>query len=248
VDELILTLDIDWAPDFVIDEVASLLKEKRVRATWFVTHESEAIGRLREEPELFELGIHPNFLPGSSHGSTPADVLAYMNSLVLDAISIRTHAVVQSAPLHDAIATHTNVKVDSSQFLPGMHQIQPIEYWCCGKWMLRLPIFWADNYVSELPEPNWRLAPLLEVPGLKVMDFHPIHVYLNSATGENYQRLKQQVSRLDQLVRHDVQSFIHKGIGTRTMFEEAVAHLSVAPRSQNLRDVYLQWKHETHCS
>ena len=117
VDELILTLDIDWAPDFVIDEVASLLKEKRVRATWFVTHESKAIGRLREEPDLFELGIHPNFLPGSSQGSTPAEILTYMNSLVPDAISIRSHTVVQSGPLLAAIATYTNVKVDSSQFL-----------------------------------------------------------------------------------------------------------------------------------
>lgn len=241
-DEFILTLDIDWAPDFVIDEVASLLKEKRVRATWFVTHESEAIGRLRGEPELFELGIHPNFLPGSSHGSTSAEVLECVKSLVPDAISIRTHSFVQSTPLLAEIATHSDVKIDSSLFLPGMHQIQPIEYWCCGKKMLRLPVFWEDDYEFELPEPNWSLTPLLKVSGLKVMNFHPIHVYLNSATGENYQRLKQQVPRLVQLVRDDVQPFIHKGIGTRIMFEEAVALLSAAPRSQNLRDVYLQWQ------
>lgn len=34
----VITLDIDWAPDFVIDAVAEQLVQAGVWATWFVTH------------------------------------------------------------------------------------------------------------------------------------------------------------------------------------------------------------------
>ena len=60
--DLVLTLDMDWAPDCAIDFVSEELVSREVRATWFVTHASPAVHRLREHPELFELGIHPNNL------------------------------------------------------------------------------------------------------------------------------------------------------------------------------------------
>jgi peptidoglycan/xylan/chitin deacetylase (PgdA/CDA1 family) len=63
-----VTLDVDWASDAMIDQTARILLEHEVPATWFITHASAAVDRLRDHPELFELGIHPNFLPGSTHG------------------------------------------------------------------------------------------------------------------------------------------------------------------------------------
>ena len=86
--ELAITLDIDWAPDFMIERVAGALLSKGVKATWFVTHRSLAIDRLRHHPELFELGIHPNFAAGSSHGDTPEAVLGHVIDLVPDAVDI----------------------------------------------------------------------------------------------------------------------------------------------------------------
>src|SRR5207244_3974947 len=79
--------------------VAEQLMASQVRATWFVTHMSPAISRLRRNPELFELGIHPNFLPGSTHGDTPDAVLRHCRALVPDAVSMRTHCLVQSTLL-----------------------------------------------------------------------------------------------------------------------------------------------------
>lgn len=74
---VVLTFDIDWAPDFMIDFVAEGLTQRRVRATWFVTHASPAVEWLREHPDLFELGIHPNFAPGSTQGDSPEAVLRH---------------------------------------------------------------------------------------------------------------------------------------------------------------------------
>src|SRR5437588_10311456 len=95
----ILTFDVDWAPDYMIDFVAERLLKDRMRPTWSVTHESPAIERLRSNSDIFELGVHPNFLPGSSHGGNTHDVLRSCMAMVPEAQSFRTHSLVQSTPL-----------------------------------------------------------------------------------------------------------------------------------------------------
>jgi hypothetical protein len=236
-----LTFDIDWAPDFVIDDVAARLIARSVKATWFVTHASPAVSRLAARPDLFELGIHPNFLPGSDHGSTPADVLRHVMRLVPNAVSVRTHGLVQSGAILDDILTHTPVTVDSSLFLPRMPGIQAVPYWRRGtRTIQRLPFFWSDLAEAERDEPEWSLAPLLDNgPGLKVFAFHPIHVYLNSSDDSAYRRLKERVSRLADAVPAVVAPLRQPGAGTNSMFEEVVAHLARTGRSACLHEIAL---------
>ena len=94
-----LTIDIDWAPDFAIKKLADALIRHKVKCTWFVTHESPAIKELRNHSDLFELGIHPNFFPGSTHGNNEKEVLDYMVSIVPGAKTVRSHALLQSSRL-----------------------------------------------------------------------------------------------------------------------------------------------------
>lgn len=44
--QIVLSFDIDWAPECAIEFVADILIEKQIKATWFVTHDSPAIQRL----------------------------------------------------------------------------------------------------------------------------------------------------------------------------------------------------------
>ena len=55
--QAVITLDIDWAPDYAIDFAAGLLIEAQVRATWFVTHDSPAVERLRQHPHPSGYGL-----------------------------------------------------------------------------------------------------------------------------------------------------------------------------------------------
>ena len=235
---LALTFDIDWAPDFVIDAVAAPLIEHSVRATWFVTHLSPAILQLAMRPDLFELGIHPNFLAGSDHGSTPAEVLNHCMQLVPDAVSVRTHALMQSGPLLDEILTHTPVTIDSSLFLPRMPGIQPIPYWRRGtRTLWRIPFFWSDLAEAERDVADWSLASLLNGPGLKVLDFHPIHVQLNSSDGEAYRRLKEACPRLQEASQQLVAAHRNPGSGAGTLFDEVVSHLAELEHTVCLREL-----------
>jgi hypothetical protein len=224
-DQVILTLDIDWAPDFVIDALAAELVARRVCATWFVTHSSAAIERLRCCPELFELGIHPNFLPGSSHGGTPHEVLAHCMALVPEARAMRTHALVQSTPLLTQIMRTTPIAIDVSVFLPHVPFLRPFSFFMDGNVLWRVPYLWEDDCEMDRPSPCWHLRHMLRWGGCKVFDFHPIHVYLNSSDMRNYRGLCAHVPRLYEATADDVMPYVRAGVGTRTMFDDVLEYL-----------------------
>ena len=147
--DCVLSLDLDWAPDAAIDAVAQILVESGVPATWLVTHASPAVDRLRDHGDLFELGIHPNFLPGSTHGSTTAEVLDHCMALVPDAVTMRTHALVQSTPILSEVLERTPIRVDLSLFLPRASGIEPVEYRWRERSLVRLPYVWEDDVELE---------------------------------------------------------------------------------------------------
>jgi hypothetical protein len=173
--ELVVTLDVDWAPDEQVDAVAGRLADAGVPATWFVTHASAALERLRARGELFELGIHPNFRPGSTHGSTPAEVLAHVMALVPEAVSARSHGVVQSGALLHELKARTPVRIDSTTFLPDMPGVRPLVQHTAAGTLVRVPFVWSDDYEPLRPRPtDW--DELLARPGLQVVLFHPARV------------------------------------------------------------------------
>jgi hypothetical protein len=241
VNEAVLTLDIDWAPDCAIDWVASQLVSHQVRATWFVTHSSPAVQRLRDHPELFELGIHPNFLPGSSHGSTPGAVLDHCMELLPDASSLRSHALVQSTPLLALIASDTPITADVSLFLPYAPDLRPHEFRVGGRTLLRLPYFWEDDDEMVQPSPCWQLAPMLGIgAGLKVFDFHPIHVYMNAVGMVPYRSLLRRVPQLQNAEEGDFCWPVRNAEGTQSLFMQLVEHLAGSAGSLRVHDVELR--------
>jgi hypothetical protein len=243
-DDVVLTIDTDWAPDCTVDFVAEQLIARQLRATWFVTHMSPAITRLTEHPELFELGIHPNFLPGSTHGETPDAVLRHCLALVPEASSMRTHDLVQSTLLLRRIATQSRITTDVSLFLPHTPDLRPVAYLWSDRTFLRIPYFWADDYEMEQRVPCWHLAPLLAAGnGLKVFAFHPIHVYINTPDIQPYQALKRQVPKLLEATPEILDAYVQTAEGPFVLFTELIAHLEARGQSLCIRDFHDRWQH-----
>lgn len=220
-----MTLDIDWAPDFVVESVAQDLRRKRVRATWFVTHESPVLDLLRADRDLFELGIHPNFRPGSTHGATVDEVVEGLLRIVPEAVTMRTHGLVQSGDLIGRIATTTTLKRDVSTFLPEMPNLRPVAQWRAGRRFTRLPFFWADDHEMNKPEPSWSFGRFTHVPGLKIFDFHPLFVYLNLDTLDTYSHIKRRRAAVHELEAAELEPFRREGDGVATMFAQLTDHL-----------------------
>ncbi|MHB8693421.1 MAG: polysaccharide deacetylase WbmS family protein [Solirubrobacteraceae bacterium] len=233
-----MTLDVDWAPDFAIDFVAERLVAQGVRATWFVTHRSAAIDRLVERGDLFELGIHPNFASGSSHGATAEAVLEHSLKLVPQARAMRTHSLIQSSRLLDLVLTRTNITSDLSIFLPGAAHLGPVEYTLHGRTLFRLPYFWEDDYEFGQSHPCWTMQEhLTEQRGLRIFNFHPIHVYLNSVQPAPYAELKRVAGHIGSVPEAAAAAFVHDGPGTRSLFDELTAHLAARGGGYRITDI-----------
>ncbi len=67
IESTLITIDTDWAPDFILSHVAEILSNKNIRCTWFVTNDSPYLETLKKN-DLFEIGIHPNFESNSTQG------------------------------------------------------------------------------------------------------------------------------------------------------------------------------------
>lgn len=242
-----ITLDTDWAPDAAIAQCAKMLVDAKVRATWFVTHESAAIAALRDHPELFEIGIHPNFLPGSSHGATPDAVLNSCMRMVPDAISMRTHALVQSTPLLDSVLQKTPIRCDASLLLSYASHVEPIEYQWKGTTLLRIPYVWEDDIEMMRDCPRWSTTEALAGRGLRVFAFHPIHVALNSPDFVRYEMLKAAVKPLSRASSEDMRPFVNPALGARTAFLALVEKLSKEGGGLLMRDIYHRWRRWRLC-
>jgi hypothetical protein len=233
-----ITIDVDWAPDFAIDWVADRLIERSVPATWFVTHQSEALERLRRRPDLFELGIHPNFAPGSTHGSGTSDVLRHCLAIVPRARIMRTHQLVQSTPLLMEVIKTTGILADCSLYLPHASAAVPTILWYEGRPLVRIPYIWEDDFEVEQPHPAWRLHEMADLP-LRVFGFHPIHLFLNSISMIAYRQLKMQFPILSNVTFDDALNFVNEGTGPRTMLDDLLGLISSQP-GKRLFDVVEQ--------
>jgi hypothetical protein len=232
---VVLTFDVDWAPDFMIDAIARDLADRDVKSTWHVTHASPAIDRLRERPDLFELGIHPNFLAGSSHGDTVAEVLRNCMSIVPEATTMRSHALVQSSPILSAVIESTPIRCDSSVLLSGARHLAPTGFPHAEGPLLRIPYFWEDDVEMLRAGPCWALGEDGAPPGLRVYDFHPVHVFLNAGDLRPYHALRR-LGALSEVSEQQAADFVQPGQGAGTLLLELADHLAVHG-SRTLRDV-----------
>lgn len=183
-----LTLDVDWAPDFVITEVDELLRSLALRATWFVTHESEAIGALRS-CERYEIGVHPNFSPGlmgAAAARPVSEVIAHARELAPSGVSFRNHSLVQSSPLLDKMF-EAGFNRECNLLLPYT-PIEALRPWRHYNGMTRIPYCWDDYlWLVDSCRPT---SDLSDARGLRVINVHPIHLWLNSESLERYERVK----------------------------------------------------------
>ena len=189
-DKIFLTLDVDWAHDQIILDTVSLFEKHNVKATWFVTHETEVIDVLRAN-DHFELGIHPNFnalLEGDlSKGRNAEEIIDNLLEIVPEAKSVRSHSMAQSFRLLD-LFSRKGLTHDSNDFIPEQSNVHLVPF-CHWSGLTRIPFFWEDN-VQIMYEENSSIDALCRRPGLKVFNFHPIHIYMNTESLDRYENTR----------------------------------------------------------
>jgi hypothetical protein len=224
--EIILTFDVDWCPDWMIDEVAELMVQSGVKSTWFVTHSSPSINKLRERSDLFELGIHPNCLPGSTHGSNECEVLQHVKAIVPEAVSMRSHGLYQTSAFLMLAARDFGIQLESNVLLPHTAGIAICDWRMGDIAIRRVPIFWEDDVAMRDPLNTWREAgELTFAPGLKVFNFHPLFVVMNANDFAQYVIMREE-RPIPEWTPEFVEPHRSSGIGTRAVLKNLIEELS----------------------
>ena len=219
-----LTFDQDWAPEWATNEVVAALSRAQMRGTFFVTHACAALARLKAVG--VELGWHPNFLAGSSHGGSIDDVLGTMQSLVPDAQGARAHCLIRGTPYLNAYQ-RLGLIYDASDLHDRVAHLKPFVSWTG---LVRIPIFFEDDVHLERGLTCDLTSTGIKLEGLKVYSFHPVLLALNACSLEAYQDHKAELTRkgvgLTDASPSDFEPFINRSEpGVRDVFHRLLGHL-----------------------
>ena len=202
---LAFTMDTDWAPPEVVEFVLDEVVDDQLALTVFSTGRYSVL----ESRPATEVALHYNVEEVGFERS-----LRQIADLLPGAIGARGHSLAFSERLRP-LYREFGIAYDSSYLMFEQHGIEPF-YVARGVW--ELPIFFMDAFFLEYHEGRRSSAPnqaSLLRRGLKVLDFHPVHLLLNTPSLEYYHSVKQHYQDFDALMDHRFQ-----GWGMRVLFEE----------------------------
>ena len=229
----VLTSDTDWASDACIDDVAAAAGQLGITPVFFATNESPALARLERLGQA-EVGLHPNFRPGSSHGPDVGSVIDHVCRLFPNARGFRSHSFFDTFEITETLRAR-GLEYDSNLCLDMEPDMRPLKH---VSGLTRFPIFWEDN-VHWLRGRRWDVDAMLETfltPGLKVLNVHPVNFALNIPDESFYQSVKGEVASL---TTADVTGRRFDGPGTRTFLLGLLERLrSMGHRFHTLAELY----------
>lgn len=192
------------------------MSERGVIPTAFATHPSEALATAEAGGDAI-VGVHPNFLPGSSHGETRDEVIGHIFSLFPNARCFRSHAIVDDSRISMAMKDR-NIDFDSNLCLYLQSGLVPLHHWTG---IPRFPIFWQDD-VHWRRKGEFRLQPYEDLffsPGLKIISVHPFMYAMNLSDHERYTRFREKITTL---TKEEADELASPGFGTRTFLLELI--------------------------
>lgn len=197
--KVILTSDIDWAPEEVIQDFLDLLQSFKAKCTLFCTHQSQVISN--SDSKLFEKAIHPNFNPSLMEGVPigAEETLNKILSIYPDAVGVRSHSMTSSTPLQ-VLFNEKGLKYDSNLFLPYKWNVKPFKSWTG---LTTIPYHWEDDIHFSYGK-NFEKIPFEKNKEFELMifDFHPIHVFLNTDCEQTYLFAKKDYHDYNKLKTH----------------------------------------------
>ena len=220
---LCFTTDIEWAPEWAISETFALADRYGIPLAPFLTHRSAYLTeRLADPRSRRNAGVHPNFLPGSTHGAGVDEVIATCRAILPGAVSFRSHCFYDDTrTLRKLEALRFRYDSNACAFLqPGLVPMRTATS------IVRFPVFWEDDLHSAAGDP-WSFADLraaFATPGLKVVNVHPLRVALN-VPDEAYRTTEGGLYG-----SHGVDE-AYDGPGTRTFLEELFQYATTGGRS-----------------
>lgn len=218
-DKLFVTTDIDWACDEVLEFCYNFFDRLDINVTWFATHETKWNNIISSHPK-FEIGSHPNFnnlLTDPSIQITADEVIKNNLNLIPATKIVRSHSTTVNSHLLDLFKVH-GLEIESNIFMPYNSGIIVKPFFHCNG-ILRLPYIWSDDvHIAYSWEYQDSIAGIMNYEGLKLIDCHPIHIFLNTESIERYNIARPYLKDINQLKK----IVNDKQYGTRNFIEQLI--------------------------
>ncbi|MGC1310345.1 MAG: hypothetical protein WA885_24205 [Phormidesmis sp.] len=212
--DILLTCDIDWAPDFATQLVIDLAQQYGCKITLFATHASDL---LQNPPDHVEVGLHPDFTRVTGKGDFYRK-MADLKALYPNAVGTRSHRNLFGQNISDC-AKQCGLQYDISTFLWNQPLCQIHQDY---NNLTKLCYLWEDGIHLDMGLPfNWNSI-CLHTPGLKVLNVHPILMYLNSPSEDHRRSVTSQYSDLTIAKKADLDLQVNTGYGIRNVWIEVL--------------------------
>ncbi len=217
------TSDIDWASEAALEIFLSDFFKHDLRLTVFVTHESRIINQFKEEG-LIERGIHPNFLPNSSHGEGFRTVIENCIKFAPEATGFRSHRLFDVTDITHLLHDEYGFKFVSNLATIMQPNIKPILH---ESGLVHFPIFLEDGrHLSN--KLSFNISDYLhkfQSPGIKIISVHPMNYVINTPEIKYMRKIKDNLSRKEynQMSFEEIKKEHYDGVGIRHLVEEIIS-------------------------
>lgn len=208
-----ITFDIDFAPDYMIQNILQLLKKFEITATFFTTHESPLLKTISELQE-FEIGIHPNLSQNSTQGYDLKEIIDNLKTSFPDSIGNRFHLLKYSyRDLRELGRMGFQYDVSTVRFncpylLPVFHN--DIN-------MMLLTYSWEDGLCENAGLPMNLNSIDIDSPGIKILNFHPMNTFINSPNEEIRVNFLSENPDLPKCSEDTAKKYIYSGDGAGSL-------------------------------
>jgi hypothetical protein len=228
VTDVFLTADIDWAPEYAIAEVLRVVESFGMKLTAFATGSSPI---LAAPPDWLEVGIHPDFT--RRQGPWIDERMAAMLALYPQAVGMRSHRNYFGQNIAD-LAHASGLRYDASSVLFNQPLAQAhLDY----NGMTRFSYCWEDGLHLDCKLGLDLSRTTIETPGLKLLNVHPVLIYLNSDSDDHRRSVTRRYTDLANAPKAELDPERRRDRGIADVWREMLAGFAErGVRTHCLRD------------
>lgn len=230
------TMDTDWASEYAIEKTIAMYSELGIKPTVFATNKSYIIEESARR-KIIDVGIHPNFVNGSSQGNTDREIIQYCIDNIPKTQAFRCHRWYAVNDIYDLLYDQgfryeSNQCTDLDLVSPYIHR----------SGMICFPVFMEDGaYI--LHERSLKFSDVqyfFEQDGLKIINIHPMHFMLNTPYFSYTRNVKDSVSRekWNQLDEDSISKLRFSGRGISDFIRELTEYATRKCKIVTMKELY----------
>lgn len=222
-----LTATTEWSPSPVIEDTLDLFKEVNIPATFFSTHDDGL-----DLGSNFERALHPNF----KKNKDDEVILDEISSVYDNAIGVRSHSLHIYTGLRE-FYKEQDIRYESNYLMYGEENIDP--FWMYDG-VVQFPIKFMDDMWLRRGSKQTDIQNILDGDGLKILAFHPVHIFINSPTIDYYESNKEHYNDAEQLRNNR-----YGGEGVRDVFKKILKESAESDEEvATLGEIYEKYKNK----